>query len=122
METQSDLKCKIHSDKYCISPGGGRAGKIIQKSKDAYQKDHNNVQGSSTAKSINSNGKIAINIGKAFIVYVSPCDISTPDIEAEFTGLASDLPDSILLDTMENIEWSSWLALEEVPKISLDCG
>ena len=102
MATHSNFKCKIHSDKYCIYPGG-MAGKIIQKSKDAYQKDHNNVQGSSTAKSINSNGKIAITTGKVFIVYVNPCDISTPnnDIKTEFTGLVSDLLDSILFYTME---------------------
>ena len=77
-------------------------------------------------KTSNSNGRIAVNVkdssGKTFIIHVDPSDISSPTnhIKQEFTGLASDLSESIIPGTSEDIEWCSWLAFEEEPKASLD--
>ena len=102
------------------------AGKTIQESKDARQRDRDTARGNNTTKSHNNAGKIAVNVkdstGKAFIIHVDPCDISTANnnTKSEFAGLASDLPEAILPDSMENIEWNGWLALEEEPKTSLD--
>ena len=124
--TCSNCKRQGHSNQYCISSGGGMAGKTIQESKDAHQRDRDNARGNSATKSHNNAGKIAVNIkdsaGKAFIIRVDPCDISTPNnnTKSEFAGLALDLPEAILPDSMENIEWNGWLALEEEPKTSLD--
>ena len=88
------------------------AGKTIQESKDACHKDCKNGKGNNTTKPYNINEKITINIkdstGKAFII--NPCNISTPNnnIKTEFAGLASDPPESILPDSMENIKWNSF--------------
>jgi len=101
-------------------------GKTIQESKDAHHKDHKNAQMNNTTKSNNNAGKITMNVkdstGKAFIIHIDPSDISAPNnnTKTEFTGLASDLPESILPNSLENIECSGWLALEEEPKTSLD--
>ena len=102
------------------------ADKTIQESKDARYKDCKNARGNNTTKSNSNTGKIAVNVkdstGKAFIIHVDPSDISAPHnfTKAEFAGLASDAPESILPETMENIEWHGWLALEEEPKTSVD--
>jgi len=102
------------------------AGKTIQESKDTHLRDRDNARGNNTMKSHNNTGKIAVNVkdsmGKAFIIHVDPCNISTSsnNTKTEFAGLASDLPETILPNSMENIEWSGWLALEEEPKTSLD--
>ena len=99
---------------------------MIQESKDAHYKDHKNAQANNTTKPNNNAVKITMNVkdstGKAFIVHVYPSDISVSynNAKNEFAGLASDLPESILPDSLENIEWSGWLALEEEPKTSLD--
>lgn len=124
--TCSNCKCQGHSNQYCISPGGGMAGKMIQESKDAHYKDRENAWGNNTTKSNSNTGKIAVNVkdsmGKAFITNIDPSDISAPHnlTKAEFARLASDAPESILPETMENIEWHGWLALEEEPKTSVD--
>ena len=102
------------------------AGKMIQESKDACYKDHKNAQVNNTTKPNNNARKITVNVkdstGKAFIIHVDPSDISAPynNTKNEFAGLALDLPESILPDSLENIESSGWLALEEEPKTSLD--
>ena len=124
--TCSNCKRLGHSNQYCISPGGGMAGKTIQESKDTCYKDREISRGTNGTKSNNTNGKIAVNMkdssGKAFIVYVNPNDISSPinDAKPEFAGLASDLPESLLPDTIEDIEWCGWLAFEEELTTSLD--
>lgn len=48
--TCSNCKHQGHSNQYCISPGGGMAGKTIQESKDARLKDHENLRGGNGAK------------------------------------------------------------------------
>ena len=102
------------------------AGKTIQESKDTRLKDWENSRNGNNTKTSSSNGKIAVNVkdssGKAFIIHVDPNDISTPTnhIKPEFAGLASDLPESIIPGTTEEIEWCGWLAFEEEPKASLD--
>ena len=124
--TCSNCKHQGHSNQYCISPGGGMAGKTIQESKDARHKDRENSRNGNNVKTSNSNGKIAVNVkdssGKAFIIHVDPSDISSPTnhTKPEFAGLASDLPESIIPGTTEDIEWCGWLAFEEEPKASLD--
>ena len=124
--TCSNCKRQGHSNQYCISPGGGMARKTIQESKDARLKDRENSRNGNNTKTSSSNGKIAVNVkdssGKAFIIHVNPNDISTPTnhIKPEFAGLASDLPESIIPGTTEEIEWCGWLAFEEEPKASLD--
>jgi hypothetical protein len=124
--TCSNCKRQGHSNLYCISPGGGMAGKTIQESKDARYKDRENARTHNTTKSNSNTRKIAVNVkdstGKVFIIHVDPSDISTPsnNAKSEFASLASDHPESILPDSLENIEWSGWLALEEELKTSLD--
>ena len=124
--TCRNCKHQGHSNQYCISSGGGMAGKMIQESKDARYKDRENARGNNTTKSNSNARKIPVNVkdstGKAFIIHVDPCNISSPNNNAkpEFAGLASDLPECILPDSMENMKWHGWLALEEELKTSLD--
>lgn len=82
--------------------------------------------GGNGAKPCTNNGRIAVSVkdsnSKAFIVHVDPSDISYPvdnTTKPEFAGLATDLAESILSDTIENLKWEGWLALEEL-KTSLD--
>ena len=102
------------------------AGKMIQESKDTCHNDRENSRNGNNTKISSSNGRIAVNVkdssGKAFIIHVDPSDISTPTnhIKPEFAGLASDLPESIIPGTTEEVEWCGWLAFEEEPKASLD--
>ncbi|KIJ99410.1 hypothetical protein K443DRAFT_8384 [Laccaria amethystina LaAM-08-1] len=77
-------------------------------------------------KSSTNNGKIAVNVkaakGKAFIIHVKPNNIASPsnNTKSEFTGLASDSVESIIPNSIEEIEWSGWLELEEEPKTTVD--
>ena len=102
------------------------AGKTIQESKDARQRDRDHSRGGNNTKSGTSNGKVAINVkdanGRAFIIHVEPSNIasSTNNIKSEFAGLASDSIESIIPNSMEEIEWNGWLALEEEPKTTVD--
>ena len=124
--TCSNCKRLGHSNQYCISPGGGMAGKTIQESKNACYKDHESSWGTNSTKSNNTNRKITVNMknssGKAVIIYVNLSDIFSPinNAKPEFAGLASDLPKSLLPDTMENIEWCRWLVFEEELTTSLN--
>ena len=60
--------------------------------------------------------------GKAFIIHIDPSDIPSlaSDNKPEFAGIASDPPESLLSNTIEDIEWCGWLAFEDEPKTSLD--
>jgi len=124
--TCSNCKCLGHTNLYCISPGGGMAGKTLQELKDACTKNRENSWSSNNTKPNNTNSKVAINMkdssGKAFIVYVDPSDISstTNNTKPEFAGLTSDRPKSILPNTTKDIEWCRWLAFEEELTTSLD--
>ena len=124
--TCSNCKRQGHSNQYCISPGGGMAGKMMQESKDACHKDWENSQNGNNVKTSSSNGKIAVNVKdssrKAFIIHMDLSDISSPTnhITPEFAGIASDLPESIIPGTTKDIEWCGWLAFEEEPKASLN--
>ena len=124
--TCSNCKRTGHTNHYCISPGGGMAGETIQESKDAHQKDRKNSRSNTHTKPSNNNGKIAVNMkdssGKAFIIHIDPSNIPSlaSDNKPEFAGIASDPPESLLSNTIEDIEWCSWLAFEDEPKTSLD--
>ena len=102
------------------------AGKTIQESKDACYKDRESSQSANSTKSNNTNRKIAINMkdssGKAFIVYVNLSNVSSSinNAKPEFARLVSDLPKSLLPDTIEDIKWCGWLAFEEELTTSLD--
>ena len=120
--TCSNCKRTCHTNHYCISPGGGMAGKTIQESKDACQKDCGNSRSNTHTKPSNNIGKIAVNMkdssGKAFIIHVDPSDIPSlaSDNKPEFAGIASDPPESLLSNTTEDIEWYGWLAFKDEPK------
>ena len=124
--TCSNCKRLGHSNQYCISAGGGMAGKTIQESKDARQKDRDHSRGGNNTKSGTSNGKVAVNVkdanGRAFIIHVEPSDIasSVNNVKSEFAGLASDSIESVIPNSMEEVEWNGWLALEEEPKTTVD--
>ena len=124
--TCSNCKRTGHTNHYCICTGGGMTGKTIQESKDAHHKDRENSRSNTHTKPSNNNGKIAVNVkdssGKAFIIHVNLSDIPSlaSDNKPEFAGIASDPPESLLSNTIKNIERCGWLAFEDEPKTSLD--
>ena len=118
--TCSVCKRTGHMNAYCVMPGGGMAGKTISESIATRKKDRESKKGG--GNNAQTPGKVSVTMrdssGKAFIVHVDPVDISTPTVNAEFAGIASDtIPETASIET---VEYEGWLVFEEEPRATID--
>ena len=120
--TCANCKKKGHSMTYCISPGGGMAGKLLDESKEAQRKDRDVRQGK---EGMTSGGKVSLIMtganGQAFSVLENKKDI--PSIQDtthgnEFAGFVTSALNTLLND-LEHLEYDGYMAwLEEEPTIA----
>ena len=122
----SNCKRTTHTVEYCVAPGGGMAGKLIEESKqakrDTREAKHNKL--SKSDKPASSKGKIPVWVqgadGHALIAYINESELKADtDTKPEFAGLASDNLDSIPTSPT-TIEYHGFMALEEEVKVSID--
>ncbi|KIK07889.1 hypothetical protein K443DRAFT_2101 [Laccaria amethystina LaAM-08-1] len=120
----SNCKRPGHTTLYCVSPGGGMAGKTISKSIAAHKKDRENKKEGNNSS--NTSGKVSVTMrdtsGKAFIFQVDPSDVSMPTPASEFVGIASDdVPhNGTHAAPIEQVEYEGWFVFEEEPKTNID--
>lgn len=114
---------------YCVSPGGGTAGKMIEESKHARQEATSKISGKSPSTSSSGNkGKMPIRLkdatGHVFTAYLDPTDTDesaqSADTTPAFAGLASDNPQSLSSNPSDSVEYEGWLAEEEEPIMSVN--
>src|SRR5271155_17684 len=114
----SNCKREGHTGPYCITTGGGMAGRMIEESKEARRKDREAKASKTTtapsAGSADSRVKVSIkgSDGRAYVLLADPSSI-TPVVDTtnqspkEFAGLASITSDTLSLD---NLEYHGFLA------------
>lgn len=121
--TCSNCKRSGHSNAYCISEGGGMAGKTIEDSKQARKRDREarKEKGKQTTNTTTSNAKVSVTMkdanGRAFIMLVDPSNLSSP--KQEFAGLASDPTEA---ENTESVEYEGWLVIDDEPYANIDWG
>ena len=108
-----------HTNAYCVMPGGGMAKKTISESIGTHKKDRESRKGGNNAQ---TPGKVLVTMrdssGKAFILHIDPVDIWAPAVNAEFTGIASDIiPETTSIET---VKYEGWLVFEEEPRATID--
>ncbi|KAF5352139.1 hypothetical protein D9758_009247 [Tetrapyrgos nigripes] len=108
-----------HTKEWCVSPGGGMAGKSITESREARMKAREKKENSTSGETkkpayhvIESNGQAyIINMDNNTVIRATPSG-STP----EFAGIACDSIHSIdpsMITEPERAEYEGWLAFED---------
>lgn len=108
---QRGQPCRGHTQPYCISEGGGMAGKTIAESRVARLTNQGKTP---KAQPSDNKGKISISLRdknrRAFTAYIDPSELNTELPKSEFAGLASmPVPNHSIL---EDIEWEGWIVME----------
>ena len=122
--TCSNCKRSGHTAPWCIRPGGGMAGKMIEESKEARRKDKDSKSGSNSSSNptpSTSSARVQVSVkgqdGRAYLMLMDPSSL-TPIVDStqkpgEFAGIASISVDSI---TTDNIEYHGFMAtIQEEP-------
>ena len=120
----SNCKRPGHTAPWCICPGGGMAGKMIEESKEARRKDKDSkssTPNSSGATPAASSTRVPVSVkgqdGRAYLMLMDPSSL-TPVVDPapklnEFAGIASISADSI---TTDDIEYHGFMAsIQEGP-------
>ena len=120
----TNCKRNGHTAVYCISPGGGMAGKTIDKSKQARRR--NQGEGTAPAATVPQKGKVSVKVhgadGHAYFMTVEAEDLTAPAIDpkTKFVGIAAvhsipsnPIPQPDLFEHPDAAEYSGWLAIEE---------
>ena len=135
----SNCKRSGHTITYCISPGGGMAGKTIEDSKQAWHHECDASRKTNPGSlSVHSpKHKVTVNVkgtdGHAYYMLVDAEQLTFPSqtMPSDFAGIAatplttSPAPSSIPSSHLEEEEFVSWLATEEDPQTTVDwsaCG
>jgi len=123
----TNCKRNRHTTTYCISPGGGTAGKTIEDSKLAHCRDHDLKLGKIVSPPAQPpKGKVSVKVqgtdGHAYFMSIDAEHLTAPPgvpngafaCIAELTTLPSDpIPDSPIHAQLETLEYSGWMAVEE---------
>lgn len=121
--TCSNCKRNGHTAEYCVSPGGGMAGKSIDESRRAYREAKRGKKPAMQNKDTSQKGKkmtMTSSDGRTYTAYITEVDDSTNSegATAEFAGLASI--DDQTIQASDVVEYEGWLALDEEPRASVD--
>ena len=124
----TNCKRNGHVTTYCISPGGGMAGRSIDESKQARRHDRE-LKNEKKGAPMNPQpkGKVSVKVqgadGHAYFMLVDAEDLvmPTPITATEFAGIAtiSETPSTSGTAEIEEIEYAGWLAVEEELDIAM---
>jgi hypothetical protein len=125
----TNCKRNGHTAAYCISPGGGMAGKTIDESKQARRRDQGEGKVASMpapAATVPQKGKVSVKVhgadGRAYFMTVDAEDLTAPTIDPkmEFAGIAAvhsipsdPVPQPDFFEHPDAAEYLGWLAIEE---------
>ncbi|KAF8508675.1 hypothetical protein BU17DRAFT_99593 [Hysterangium stoloniferum] len=113
----SNCKKQGHIVTYCVSPGGGMAGKTIEECKAARQKDQESKKTGGTTPSPPRKFPVSIK-GANGQVYTAYMDTPLPSDPA-FVSAATTDPTIIMLPS-NTIEYAGWIALEDNLRATVD--